>query len=207
MMTEWVIEYLGALGMGGLFIGLVIEALGVPFPGGLMIILAGFLVNQGKFNFYNVLLVVILGFNMGAMIAYLIGKYVGEPFLFRFGKYLRVTPNRIRQAQEWLEHSSAAFIIFGRFIPMISNLTPYMAGMSKLSILKFISYNFIFTMAWSLFNLGVGMFFSYNWNYLLHFIRFRLPLFSAGLLILCLLLLYLKPIHKAKVLLKRVNGK
>ncbi len=191
-MTEWIMDYLGVLGMGGLFLGVVIEAMGVPFPGGLMVIMAGFLVNQGRFDFFHVLFAVLLGFNIGATIAYLIGKQVGEPFLFRFGKYLRVTPRRIKRAQDWLERSSAAFIIFGRFVPMISNLTPYIAGISGLGILKFISYNFVFTLIWSLFNLGVGMFFSYNWSYLLRFMHFWLPLLAGGLLILCLLLLYLR---------------
>lgn len=194
-MTQWVMDYLGALGMGGLLLGVVIEAMGIPFPGGLMVILAGFLVNQGRFDFLHTLFVTLLGFNTGATIAYLIGKRVGEPFLFRFGKYLRVTPRRIKRAQDYLEHSSAAFIIFGRFVPMISNLTPYIAGISGLGILKFISFNFVFTLIWSLLNLGLGMFFSHNWSYLLRFMHFWLPLLAGSLLILCLLLLYLKRVR------------
>lgn len=192
-MTQWVMDYLGALGMGGLLLGVVIEAMGIPFfPGGLMVILAGFLVNQGRLDFLQALFVTLLGFNMGATIAYMIGKRVGEPFLFRFSKYLRVTPRRIKRAQDWLEHSSAAFIIFGRFVPMISNLTPYIVGISGLGVIKFISLNFVFALIWSLLNLGVGMFFSHNWSYLLRFMHFWLPLLAGGLLILCLLLLYLR---------------
>lgn len=191
-MKEWVMGYLGALGAGGLFLGVIIEALGIPFPGGLMVILAGFLVNQGRLGFFPVFAAAFLGFNFGAAAAFLVGRYLGEPFLIRFGKYLRVTPLRIQQAREWLAQSAAAFIIFGRFVPMISNLTPYIAGLSGLHILKFLGYNLIFTFFWTSFNLSLGFLFGHSWGYILHLTRYWLPLFGGGLLVAMLVFLYLK---------------
>lgn len=130
LVKDWVMHYLGTLGAGGLLLGAIVEALGIPFPGELMIVLAGFLVNQGRLDFYGVLVAAVLGFNLGATVAYFIGRYVGEPFFVRYGRYLRVTPKRFEKAQTWLSRSVPAFIILGRFVPMVSNLTPYIAGMS-----------------------------------------------------------------------------
>jgi len=191
-MKEWVMGYLGTLGAGGIFLGVIIEAMGIPFPGGLMVILAGFLVNQGRLGFFSVFAATFLGFNLGAAAAFLIGRYLGEPFLMRFSRYLRVTPLRIQQAREWLAQSAAAFIIFGRFVPMISNLTPYIAGISGLHILKFLGYNLIFTFFWTSFNLSLGFLFGHSWGYILHLTRSWLPLFGGGLLVAVLVFLYLK---------------
>lgn len=190
MMKDWVMSYLGALGAGGLFLGVIIEAMGIPFPGGLMVILAGFLVNQGRLNFFPVFAATVIGFNLGAGIAFLIGRHVGEPFLMHFGRYLRVTPQRLEQAQKLLEQSSAAFIIFGRFVPMISNLTPYLAGLSGLNIFKFIAYNLLFTLFWTSFNLSLGILFGHSWEYLLYLTRSWLPVVAGGLLVLFFIILY-----------------
>jgi membrane protein DedA with SNARE-associated domain len=192
-MTEWVMNYIVALGLGGIFLGVIIESMGIPFfPGGIMVILAGFLSSQGKFPLFQVFLVTFLGLNIGSVIAYLIGIKIGEPFLFRFGKLLRITPQRLKNAQVWAEQSSAAFIIFGRFIPTVSNLTPYLAGISGLGILKFTGFNLIFAAIWSLFNLGIGIFFGHNWKHILHLTRFWLPVLAGCLLVLSILVLMFK---------------
>lgn len=192
MMREWVMSYLGTLGAGGLLLGVIIEAMGIPFPGGLMVILAGFLINQGKLALFPVFIATLAGFNIGAGVAFFLGRSVGEPFLLRFSRCFRVTPGRLEQARAWLEQSSAAFIIFGRFLPLISNLTPYLAGLSGLSILKFFGYNFLFTLFWTTFNLSLGIFFGRSWGYILHFTRSWLPLVAGGVLIFILIFLYLK---------------
>lgn len=189
-MKEWVMQYLGALGAGGILAGAVIEALGVPFPGGLMVVLAGFLVDQGRLNFYLALLAAVAGFNLGALAAYLIGRQVGEPFFKRYGRYLRITPQKFDRAQSWMTRSAAAFIIVGRFVPMISNLTPYMAGVSKLSPARFLFYNSIFALTWASFNLAVGIIFGQNWETFSRFTRTWLPLGAALLLLLYLVYLY-----------------
>ncbi|OAT85542.1 hypothetical protein A6M21_05930 [Desulfotomaculum copahuensis] len=189
-------HYLGALGAGGILAGTIIEAMGIPFPGGVMVIIAGFLVDQDRLNFYHVLLAAVGGFDLGALIAYLIGRRVGEPFFQRYGNYLHITPQKFERAQSWLTRSAAAFIIVGRFVPMISNLTPYMAGVSKLSPARFLFYNSIFAVIWASFNLAVGIVFGQNWERISRLTRSWLPLGAAVLLLLYLVYLYLR--HQKK---------
>lgn len=191
-MKDWVLHYLGTLGAGGLFLGLIIEALGVPFPGGLMTLLAGILVNQGRLDFYHILAAAVLGFNVGATAAYLIGRCVGEPFLLRYGKYLMVTPAKFDQARSWMYRSAPAFIIFGRFVPMVSNLTPYLAGISRLPFVQFLIYNSVFALSWVSFNLGIGIFFGHHWESIFSLIQSRLPLLALGVLVVYLLYLIIK---------------
>ncbi|SHF42916.1 membrane protein DedA, SNARE-associated domain [Desulfofundulus australicus DSM 11792] len=191
-MKDWVLDYLGALGAGGLFLGLIVEALGIPFPGGLMTLLAGILVNQGKLDLFHIMAAAVLGFNVGATVAYTIGRCIGEPFFLRYGKYLLVTPDKFDQARSWVYRSAPAFIIFGRFVPMISNLTPYLAGISRLPFLQFLIYNFLFALSWVSINLGIGIFFGHHWESIFSLIQSRLPLLAAGVLVVCLLYIVIK---------------
>lgn len=195
---EWILEFLGTLGAGGLFLGLIIEALGIPFPGGLMTLLAGILVNQGRLDFHHIFAAALLGFNIGATVAYFIGRTIGEPFLLRFGKYLRVTPAKLERARFWMYHSAPAFILFGRFIPMVSNLTPYLAGISRLSFIQFFIYNSLFAAGWILFNLSVGIFFGHNWGHILSLVHSRLPLAAAAALVILLVAAYVRHLRRRR---------
>lgn len=177
-------RFLVDLGIGGIFLGTVIESMGVPFPGGVMLILAGILVNDGRISLAAALLMAVAGLNTGATAAYFIGRIIGEPFLYRFEKLFRLDHRKLEKAREWLEHSSAAFILVGRFVPTVGNITPYLAGMSRLSPARFILYNSIFAVGWSLFNLGLGYYFSRTWHVVWKYAEAYLPYLAAALIII-----------------------
>jgi len=151
-------QFLGQLGLGGVFLGTVIEALGIPFPGGLMLVLAGVLVGEGKINFIAALIMAVTGFNLGAITAYIIGRTVGEPFFQRFEKLFKVNHNKLEKARELMKNSAATFMILGRFVPMASNLTPYLAGISKLGPVRFLIYSNVFAILWSALYIAFGYF-------------------------------------------------
>lgn len=185
---DLIVDYLSALGLGGLLAGVVVEAMGVPFPGGIMVVLAGFMVNQGSMNFLSAFLTLLFGYTAGSLAAYLIGRKLGQPFFLRGGKYLRISPEKFEQAQGWLDRSAPAFIIFGRFLPGLSNLTPYMAGVSRIGIAYFLFYNSIFALGWGFLYLMIGMFFGHNYQIIAKYLNTKLSI--AGFVILVLYLLY-----------------
>jgi len=175
---EMMMHYLSTLGIVGLLVAIFIESMGVPFPGGIMVILAGFMVGQGRLNLYHALSAAVLGFILGSAAAFFLGRYVGEPFFKRCGKYLHISPHDFNQAQAKFEHSSAVFIILGRFIPGISNVSPYLAGISRLGFGRFILYNFIFALLWGGLFLGVGIFFGHRWSYVSGKLQVGLPVIA-----------------------------
>ena len=176
-------NFIEELGIGGIFLGTVIEALGVPFPGGIMLVLAGILVNEGKINFAFALILAVAGLNIGATAAYFIGRNIGEPFLYRFQRLFSIDQNKLDRARTWIDQSSAAFILVGRFVPMAGNMTPYLAGISRLGTVRFIIYNTIFALTWSLFNMGIGYYFSHTWRSFARFTETKLPYLAIGALL------------------------
>lgn len=195
-MEQFLADYLDSLGMGGLLGGLFIEAMGLPFPGGVMIMFAGFLVIQDRLNFYTVFALAVLGFNLGATTAFIVGRRLGDPLFHRYGRYLRVRDCNLEQARCYLERSAPVFIIVGRFVPMLSNLTPYLAGASGLKWSHFLFYNFIFTIIWVSFNISVGMLFGHNWPQIAGYLNDRLPVAALVLVAVYLVVkLVLKQIY------------
>lgn len=192
-------RFLVQLGIGGILLGTIIESLGVPFPGGLLLILAGILVYEGKISFIAAFLMAVIGFNTGALAAYYIGRIIGEPFLRRFEKIFHLDQRKLNNAREWLGRSAAAFILLGRFVPTVGNITPYLAGISRLSAARFILYSSIFSVAWTLFNLGLGYYFSRTWQGVWKYAETYLPYLSV-----LLILLY---IGAATLLKKRFTGR
>lgn len=181
-MSDYILSYLSTLGLVGLVGGVFIESMGVPFPGGIMVILTGLLVHQGHLDFSSAMLATLFGYTGGSLIAYLIGRNLGQPFFARISTLLHIAPERFEQAQSWLDRSAPAFIIFGRFLPGLSNLTPYMAGVSRISLLYFLFYNSIFALGWGFLYLLLGMFFGHNYQLIAPYINTKLPLVGLALL-------------------------
>jgi len=172
---ESVLNYLAAFGLGGVVVGTVLEALGVPFfPGAVVMILAGILVHQGTLSFPVTLAAAFTGFTLGSVLAYLLGKNVGTPFFQRYGRYLRLSPERLAQAQALPAYSAGVFVFLGRFIPGLGNLTPYLAGLAQLQVGWFLVYNSLYALGWGTVYLGVGMFFGARWPAILAFVQPRL---------------------------------
>lgn len=166
-MIEKTLEIFRSLGLPGLFAGMYFESFGLPFPGTLLVAFAGFLSKQGHTNIIITLLVAIIGYLLGSTSAFLIGRYVGEPFFRRWGRYLHLTPERFDTAQEWFQRSAPGFIIGGRFIPTVGNVTPYMAGISHISLLRFLFYDLIHAILWLSLFLGAGWLLGRNWYHLI----------------------------------------
>jgi len=191
-LLDLIAGYLSALGLSGLLVGVFIEAMGLPFPGGIMVIITGFLVNQGRLNFSSALAATLSGYTIGSLTAYFIGRNLGRPFFVRCGKLLHVSPERFDQTRAMLDRSAPAFIIFGRFLPGLSNLTPYIAGVSRIGVAYFLFYNSIFALVWGTLYLLLGVFFGHNYQFIAGYMNSKLPLVGLGFLGLYVVYLYLK---------------
>lgn len=163
-MFERALEILTGLGLPGLFVGVFLEALGLPFPGSVLVALAGFLSRQGELNIVLAWLVAMVAYILGSVAAFSLGRYLGEPFLKKWGKHIGVTPQRFAKAQELLTSSAPGYIIGGRFLPTVGNITPYVAGISGIDIKKFLFYDAIHAVLWLSIFLGAGALLGKGWE-------------------------------------------
>ncbi|SEP39541.1 DedA family protein [Propionispora vibrioides] len=163
-MFDKILGILSNLGLPGVFAGVFLEAIGLPFPGSVLVALAGFLSKQGEFNIIVAWLVSLLGYLLGSLSAFMIGRRMGGPFIKRWSRYIRLTPERIDKAQELLQKSAPVYIIGGRFVPTVGNVTPYVAGISGISIVKFLVYDMVHALLWLTIFLGAGAMLGSKWQ-------------------------------------------
>ncbi|MFT8363373.1 MAG: DedA family protein [Sporolactobacillus sp.] len=99
-----------------------------------------------------------LGASSGMVGAYLIGYYIGKPFLMKYGCWIGLTKKRWSHAESiFIRHAFTAVCV-GYFIPGARQLNPYLAGISKLSFRLLLPASLIGALLWSSLCLVSGYF-------------------------------------------------
>src|SRR3990167_1433785 len=139
--TEWLLEtgtfmiekggYLGA------FIALALDSCGIPIPSEAVLALSGSVAKTGEFNLIVVIIIGTVAQTFGAWLAYLIGKYGGEPIVKKYGKYLLISAHDYDKAHAWFEKRGDKAIFISRLIPVIRTFSGFPAGTFEMNITKF----------------------------------------------------------------------
>lgn len=133
--------------------GLVIT----PFlPGDSLLFACGALAASEKsgINLSILIPVVFLAAALGDFCNYEIGKWLG-PKVFSQEKSRLLNKNHLLKAHAFYEKYGGKTIILARFIPIIRTFAPFVAGIGKMTYVRFASYNLIGAAAWvALFVLG-----------------------------------------------------
>lgn len=166
-MFDRILDFLSSLGLPGVFAGVFLEAVGLPFPGSVLVLFAGFLAKQGEFNIVLAWLVSLLGYLLGSFSAFMIGRHIGEAFIKKWLRYIKLTPERIDKAQELLQKSAPLYIVGGRFLPTIGNITPYVAGISGISVFRFLIFDMVHAILWLTIFLGAGAAIGSRWQWII----------------------------------------
>src|SRR3989442_9509927 len=91
----------------GLYLVIFAEELGIPLPapGDVAIAWGGYLTTTGAIAYPMAYVAVIGGAVLGSFCLYSLSKRFGHPFLFRFGRYIGLHPQRLEKAarafQRW----------------------------------------------------------------------------------------------------------
>lgn len=124
---------------------------GFFLPGDSLLITAGIIASQGHLNIWLTLLLVVLAAIIGDSVGYFIGSKIG-PKLFTRPNSRWLSQKNVAEAHVFFEKYGARSIIFARFIPIVRTFVPTIAGISKLSYKKFLTYNIVGGLLW-----GIGV--------------------------------------------------
>lgn len=130
-----------------------------PFlPGDSLLFVIGALGASGALDFKLVLILLIIAALGGNTLNYFIGKMIGH-------KVLAMKNSRIIK-KEYLEKTHAFYekhggkaLVLSRFLPIIRTFAPFVAGVGRMSVLKFTIYNMVGGIAWILAFMFGGYFF------------------------------------------------
>jgi membrane protein DedA with SNARE-associated domain len=133
---------LQTFGYWAVLVFVLVESIGVPFPGETMLIAAS--VYAGSTHRLDIALVIaaaatgaILGDNFG----YAIGREGGYRVLRRYGRYVRLDDRKLKVGQYLFLKHGGKVVFFGRFVSILRTYAAFLAGVDRMPWRRFVLYN------------------------------------------------------------------
>src|ERR687885_17008 len=123
------------------FFGVMAESMCVPLPGETILLAAGVMVQRGNLDFGDTIVFGILGAIVGDQIGYWVGRKGGRPFVLRWGRYLLLTPQRLRRAEAFFAAHGGKAVFMARFFSGLRVFGALVAGISRMRWVTFVVYN------------------------------------------------------------------
>ena len=175
-MTEQLIttitNLISAGGYPALFVLTLLDSMVLPVPNEAIIPFAGFLVSAGRFSFFGVIVVSIIGGVFGALTSYAIGYYGAAAFIRRFGKYVRLNLDDLNKTQTFFTKYGEKIILVSRFIPLVRQFISIPAGAGKMKLTKFCLYTAIGSALWNSAMTALGYTLGKNWSGIKQYMRY-----------------------------------
>lgn len=168
-MQEMIIEIMNNFGYLGVFLLIAIENVFPPIPSEVILLFGGFMTTFSDMNIVGVIIASTLGSILGAIVLYYIGKILNKERLKKIitskpGKILRLKPEDIDKADNWFDTKGNKTVFFCRFVPIIRSLISIPAGMSEMSMKKFLIYTTAGSLIWNAALTIAGSIVGENWT-------------------------------------------
>ena len=125
------------------------ESLGVPIPGETALVAGAILAGEGKLNIYGVTAAAAAGATLGGVCGYWIGRELGFPLVYRFGRYVRLDERRLKVGQYLFLRHGGKIVFFGRFVALLRAFASFLAGVNRYSWEKFFLFNAAGGIVWA----------------------------------------------------------
>ena len=184
---EWVVNTFEWLGYPGIFIFMIMEPTVLPFPGEIILTLAGWLLVKSTFGLIIVSALASTGTLIGCSVEYYLSNKYGISLIDKFGKYVFISSYDIQNSEKYFIKYGSMFVILTRLIPLFPKpITSIIAGIYKMNIYKFIIITFIASFPSNLLYIYVGTKLGTNYEKISEYINpVRTPLLiGLGLIIL-----------------------
>ena len=119
---------------------LALGIIGLPVPDEVLMTFVGYLTSTHVMNYPLALMISICGSVTGMFVSYTIGSKIGQPFLLKYGKWLKLTPKRIHKVESWFNRYGMWTINIAYFIPGFRHITSYIAGTSGMNKMKYMLF-------------------------------------------------------------------
>ena len=136
-------------GYWAIFVGILLENLGVPLPGETVTLVGGFLAGNDELNYWLVVGDAAAGAAIGGTCGYWVGRIGGWPLLMRLAKLLRISEVKVSGIKEKFGENAAKAVFFGRFFALLRIFAAPLAGIAEMPFAKFLLYNFLGAAAWA----------------------------------------------------------
>lgn len=144
------------------FFGVMLGCSGIPFPSAAILIAAGVLIQQGHLQLGFVISFGILGAVIGNQIGYWAGHKGGRAFVLKWGRYAKITPERLEQVERLLARYGGKAVFASRFFSVTRVFGALVAGTSRMRFSTFLLSSVLSGVVWTTAVVVVGYFFGHT---------------------------------------------
>jgi membrane protein DedA with SNARE-associated domain len=131
-----------------------------------------------------------LGYQIGALIGWWIGKHGGRPLLERHGRWLHVTPARLDRAEQWFDRWGNVGVLLGRLTPVVRSFVSIPAGVFEMPLIPYTLLTLVGSAVWAFGIAGAGYALGSSYEHFHHDFRYVEYAVAAGVLALAAYLIY-----------------
>ncbi len=152
-MAEWFQNIVDTLGYPGITVLMIIETLFPPVASEIVMPLAGYVAGKGDLSFIGVIIAAMIGFLVGVLPLYFLGRYVSnrglKNWLEEHGTWFMPTREDLERAEGWFQRHGSKIVIAAHILPGVRSLISIPAGMADMNLLKFLLYTLIGKGIWT----------------------------------------------------------
>jgi membrane protein DedA with SNARE-associated domain len=175
--SEIVMLYAGAVSAGVLATAHHVSLFGIRLGSGMPAFLAMALAGT-------------LGYFVGAVIGWAIGRYGGRPLLERRGRWFHVTPERLDRAERWFTKWGNFGVLVGRVTPVVRSFVSIPAGVFEMPLAPYCLYTVVGSAVWAFGIAGAGFGLGRSYERFNHDFKYAEYAVVAGVLLLAAYLVY-----------------
>lgn len=156
---------------GAIFVAVLLDTIGLPVPGEIVLLAAGFLVSAGRIELIPAILLAALGAVLGDSLTYWLGRRVGVAGKRRLvGLYCTWTActlgsaRCVERAEGLLQRFRGWVVLAAKFIAGARVFVPPVAGASSLSYGRFLLFDAAGSLLWIALIVGLGALLGREWE-------------------------------------------
>ncbi len=157
-----ILHLFSVLGLPGLSLVIFLENGILPaffLPGDSLLFSAGYFIKTGKIAVPHAILALGLAAFLGNMLGYALGAFAEGPISRYAHHHHKGFARNLKRTRDFYTKYGMLTVFFGRFIPIVRTITPFLAGVSRLNLVYFSITSLLSGFIWVGVGLALGRFF------------------------------------------------
>ena len=149
-MTAALSQFVATYGLVAVFVLMVGESCGFPFPSEVIMPTSGVLAATGHLP-GGLVAAIFAGAAanlVGSLIAYALAARFGEPLLLGPGRWIGIRRHHLEMADGWFRRWGLLAVLIGRVLPVIRTYISFPAGLARIDLARFSILTFVGALPW-----------------------------------------------------------
>jgi membrane protein DedA with SNARE-associated domain len=158
------VDLFARYGYAVIFVGILLENMGLPVPGETILLAGAALAQFGRLSLGWVIATAVAGAILGDNLGFIIGRHGGRALAERYGPRIGLSKRRLAEFDRFFLRYGARTVFVARFITGLRVVTAVLAGASGLRWRTFLFFNATGAVVWSIAVATAGYLLAYSWD-------------------------------------------